>query len=534
MNMGPTRFSRRQVLQGGATGLAATAVAGTRFGASAKQQATPIASQGATAESVAAAIPQLEGIIQESMTSTGVPGVAVAVVFQDEVVHLGGYGVREAGKNEPVDADTVFQLASISKSISSTAVAAVVGDGVVSWDSRVSKLLPDFALSDHWVTGEVTIRDCFSHRTGLPAFAGDDLEDLGYDRDEILHRLRFLPSASSFRSAYAYTNFVLTAGAAAAAAAAETPWEDLIATRLYQPLGMTSTSSRFDDFMARSNRARGHVLVDGAYVAKYQREPQAQAPAGGVSSNVRDLAQWVRLLLGRGTIDGAEIVNAEALSEAHRPHMATSHPENPETSRTGFYGLGWNVSYDARGRVRLSHSGAFLQGAGTTVALLPAEQLGIVVLTNAQPIGLAEAISLSFIDLADTGRIAADYLDVVGGVIAAQLAPTYGTAVDYSTPPADAEPVLNLSVYTGVFANDYFGKATVEVEGEGLVLRLGPDQSPYPMRHFDCDVFTYQPVGENSFGESAVTFAIGPDDRAVCVLIENLDLNRLGTFSRVP
>lgn len=527
-------FSRRQVLQGGASGLAATAVAGVPFAASARRQATPSANQGVTAESVTAAIDKLEGIIQDAMASSGVPGLAVAVVFQDEVVHLAGYGVREAGTSDPIDADTVFQLASISKSISSTLVAAVAGDGDVTWDTHLVDLIPDFALFDPWATREVTIRDCFCHRTGLPGFAGDDLEDLGYDRDAILHRLRFLRPASSFRSTYAYTNFVLTAGAVAAAAATGKAWEDLIAARLYQPLGMTNTSSRFDDFMAATNRAHGHVLVDGAYVAKYQREPQAQAPAGGVSSSVRDLAQWMRLQLGNGTVDGTEVVDAEALGETHRPHMASSHPANPDSQRTGFYGLGLNVSFDSQGRVRLSHSGAFLQGAGTTVSLVPAEQLGIVVLTNAAPTGLAEGIALSFVDLADTGAVALDYIEAMGGVIGAQLAPTYGTAVDYAAPPADAAPALDLAAYAGTFTNTYFGEATVDAEDGGLVLRLGPEQTAYPVRHFDRDVFLYQPVGENAYGESAVIFAVGADGRAVSVVIENLDLNQQGTFTRVP
>jgi CubicO group peptidase (beta-lactamase class C family) len=526
------RFSRRQVLQGSATGLAATAVAGTHLGASARQQATPSATQGVTIESVTTAIAALEGVIQDAMASTGVPGIAVAVVFQDEVVHLAGYGVREVGKSDPIDPDTVFQLASISKSVSSTAMAALVGDGIVSWDTRLCDAMPGFALFDSWVTREVTIRDCFSHRTGLPAFAGDDLEDLGYERAEVLHRLRYLPPASSFRSTYAYTNFLLTAGAEAAASAAGETWEDLIAARLYEPLGMTSTSSRFDDFMARSNRAHGHVLLDGAYVAKYQRQPQAQAPAGGVSSTVRDLAQWVRLQLGNGTVDGTEIVAVEALNEAHRPHIASGHPANPATERTGFYGLGWNVGYDARGRVRFSHSGAFLQGAGTTVTLMPAEQLGIVVLTNAAPIGVAEGISLSFFDLVDTGAVNTDYITLMGNVMGPMLSAPYGTAVDYSTPPADAAPALDLSAYTGTYSNSYFGDATVEAEREGLVLRLGPEQTAYPARHFDRDVFLYQPVGENAFGESAVTFTVDADGQADSVLIENLNLNKLGTFLR--
>jgi CubicO group peptidase (beta-lactamase class C family) len=530
------RLTRRTALLGGTAALAAG------FGVSSRQQAGASAMQGATRESVTAAIGQLDAFIQNAMSSTGVPGLAAAVVFQDEVVHLAGYGLREVGKSDLVDADTVFQLASLSKPISSTAIAAVVGDGAVTWDSRISDLIPDFALFDPWVSREVTLRDMFSHRSGLPGFAGDDLADLGYDREAVLHRLRFLQPASSFRSTYAYTNFGMTAAAVAAATAAGTVWEDLTATRLYQPLGMTNTSSRFDDFMAATNRARSHALIDGSYVAKYQSQPDGESPAAGVSSTARDLAQWVRLQLGNGTVDGTEIVAAEALAETHRPHIAISRPENPVTARTGFYGLGWDVNVDNQGRVRLGHSGAFLQGVGTTVYLLPAEELGIVVLTNAAPIGLAEGIAHSFFDMVDTGTVTVDYIEIARKALAPLLAPTYGTAVDYTKRPADAAPAVALAAYAGVYTNDYFGEAEIDAGDDGLVLRLGPEQTSYPMRHFDRDVFLYLPVdgapshrlGESPYGESAVTFSVGADERAISVVIENLDLNRQGTFTRAP
>lgn len=540
--MGKRLFSRRRVLQTGATGIAAAAVAGTGINVSAKQQATPTVDQGATSESVTAAIGQLDAFIQNAMSSTGVPGLAVAVVFQDEVVHLAGYGVREVGKSDLVDADTVFQLASLSKPISSTAIAEVVGAGAVTWDSRICDLTPDFALFDPWASREVTLRDMFSHRSGLPGFAGDDLSDLGYDREAVLHRLRFLQPASSFRSTYAYANFGMTAAAVATATAAGTVWEELIATRLYQPLGMTNTSSRFDDFMAAANRARSHALVDGAFVARYQSQPDAESPAAGVSSTARDLAQWVRLQLGNGTVDGTEIVAAEALAETHRPHIAANRPENPEVARTGFYGLGWDVNYDTQGRVRLAHSGAFIQGVGTTVYLLPAEQLGIVVLTNGSPIGVVEGIAHSFFDMVDTGTVTVDYIEIARNALAPLLEAATGSEVDYTKPPTDAQPPLDLAAYAGVYANDYFGDALVDAEGDGLVLRLGPEQTAYPMRHFDRDLFLYQPIdgspshrlGESPYGESAATFLVGADERAISVVIENLDLNQQGTFTRAP
>ncbi|MGH2550326.1 MAG: serine hydrolase domain-containing protein, partial [Thermomicrobiales bacterium] len=165
------RFSRRQALGYGGAGVTASALASTRLtrGAAA-QEATPTASNdapGVTPDRVAAAIAQIDSFVTDLMEQTGVPGIALAVVYQDEVVHLAGYGEREIGTGKTVDADTVFQLASVSKCLASTTVAAVVGDGNADWDDKVVDLDPTFAMYDPWVTSQVTVRDLFSHRTGL-------------------------------------------------------------------------------------------------------------------------------------------------------------------------------------------------------------------------------------------------------------------------------------------------------------------------------------------------------------------------------
>src|SRR6058998_2288470 len=165
-----------------------------------------------TSEQVTRAIQELEKLAQKQIQENALPGLAIAVVFQDKAVYAKGFGVRDASAKNPVDADTVFQLASLSKPIGSTVVAELVGEGKITWDSKLSVLDPTFAMFDPWVTREITIRDMYAHRSGLPEHAGDLLEDLGFTRGEILYRLRYQPPQSSFRSAYAYTNFGMTEG----------------------------------------------------------------------------------------------------------------------------------------------------------------------------------------------------------------------------------------------------------------------------------------------------------------------------------
>ncbi len=458
--------------------------------------------------------------------------MAIGVVSRDEVVYLKGFGVREAGTDQAVDADTVFQLASVSKPIASTVVAALVGDGVVGWDDHIVDHDPTFQMYDPWVTREVTLRDMFAHRSGLPDHAGDLLEDLGYDRTEVLHRLRYQRPDTSFRSTYNYTNFGLTEAAVAAARAAGESWEDLSAERLYRPLGMTATSSRFADFEAAPNHALTHVQVDGRWEPRYVRDPDAQSPAGGVSSTVRDLAQWMRLQLAGGRIDGRQLVAADALAETHRPQIVSNPAKDPAVDHTGFYGLGWNVSYDDAGRVRWGHSGAFANGAATVVTLVPAEQLGIVVLTNAAPIGAAEVVALDFLDLALEGHLTRDWAAVVAPAFAALNASPYDRGIDFTRPPADARPALPAASYVGTYANELFGDAEVVADGDGLALRLGPGRTTFPLQHYDRDVFTYQPAGENAAGPSGVRFQIGPDQTATSVTIDNLDVDGQGTFTR--
>ena len=224
----------------------------------------------------------------------------------------------------------------------------------------------------------------FAHRSGLPGNAGNDLEAIGFDRTEILHRLRLVPPASSFRSAYAYSNFGITAGAVAAAAGAGFVWEEAADERLYEPLGMTSTSSRHSDFLTRPNRAALHIKVDGAWTPELTRDPDAQSPAGGVSSSARDLVKWLSLEVNNGKFDGRQLISEAALGATHEPVIM----RGPNADHRAAGVLRPRLERRLRpARRRFDHAGAFSRGARTLVSILPGEKLGIVVLSNAFPSG---------------------------------------------------------------------------------------------------------------------------------------------------
>ncbi|BCW73271.1 serine hydrolase [Arthrobacter sp. NicSoilB8] len=488
------------------------------------------------------AVAQLDGLVRGAMESTGVPGIAVAVVYRDQVVYSKGFGVRESGRPETVDADTVFQLASVSKPLASTVAAVAVGRKAISWTDPVISHTPGFALKDPFVTRNATAADLLSHQGGLRTGAGDLLEDLGFDQSYILSRLNQEP-LDSFRASYNYSNFGYTAGAQAVADAMNMAWADLAEEVLFKPLGMTSTSYRHADYQKASNRALIHVPAGNkTWVAKYSRDADAEAPAGGASSSVNDLARWIRLQLANGSFEGKEVVAPDALGVTHVPHAVSGPPSTP-AARTRFYGLGWNVSYDDHARLSLGHSGAFNLGAATAVSLLPGEQLGIVALTNGRPQGIPEAICAAFFDTAQNGAPTVDWFGFTAGVFQ-KIDESEKPKVDYSKAPAQPKAQRGNDFYVGRYANSYYGPLNVAVESGVLTFELGPAGSTtkFPLKHFDGDTFSFESIGENGNGLAGAIFAPAGDGApgapgsspgaASSVRLDFYDQTGLGTFTR--
>lgn len=484
-----------------------------------------------TPQQVQAAIKQLGILTHDTLKQTGVPGIAIVVVHQDQAIYKQGFGVREAGQPERINADTVFQVASVSKPIASTIMAALVGEGTIGWDDRVIDHDPGFRLFDPYVTRELRLRDFLCHRSGLPDHAGDLLEDIGYPREEILHRLRYQPPDSSFRSAYAYTNFGYSEACFAASMAVGETWEDLAQQKLFQPLGMKSSSYRFADYAASQNRALLHVRVGGKWTPKHTRQPDAQAPAGGASTTLNDLVPWLRLHLNAGQADGRQLIAASALAETRTPQFVTGFA--PDQGRISSYGLGWIVSVERGGRVFYKHSGEFALGVRSEVSLLPSENMAIAVLSNAAPTGIPEGLSESFFDLVLDGKLQRDWVAFANHMFDLQTEQDRAQLHDYCQPPAEPTPPLALSAYSGKYANDFFGPIEVVVRGDTLFLRLGPQPMEFPLRHWDRDTFLYQPTGEMAIGLSGVEFSIDPSGQAARVRIEDLNFNGQGDFTRV-
>lgn len=481
------------------------------------------------------AVGRLPDIVRDVMAKSHVPGIAVAVVHGGKTVFATGYGERVKGDaTRPVDEFTVFQVASVSKSISATVAAVAMTKSAqtgkaINWDDRVRTYLPGFVLGNDYVSTQATIGDFFAHRSGLPEAAGDNLEDLGFERRDIIQRLRLMP-LDAFRTSYHYANFGTTIGAEAVAAAMGERWEVLANRLLFQPLGMRSTSYLHKDFLAQPNHAVLHAFVGGEFKPLYDRNPDEQAPAGGVSSNVTELAKWLQLLLAGGKHGSETLMSPKEILPALTPQVVNGRGDALD-ARTGFYGYGFNVNVNANGRTSMGHSGAFLLGAGTTFQILPSADAGIVVLTNGAPVGAAEAIAARFMDIVQYGEETRDWYALAHQRMMGFFKPI-GDLVG-AVPPAHPKPARNLADYAGQYTNLYFEAATVEVERDHLVLVLGPRLMKFPLRHWDGDTFAMSPGGENApeGSVSSVKFS-GNEANPKVMTIDYLNAEGLGTLSR--
>ncbi|MFN2512234.1 MAG: serine hydrolase [Pyrinomonadaceae bacterium] len=425
-----------------------------------------------------------------------VPGFAIAIVKDDRVVFAKGYGVRELGKPPAVDEHTIFAIASNSKAFTAAALAILVDEGKVKWDDKVTKYLPSFELYDPYVTRELTIRDLLSHRSGLATFGGDLLwYESEYSRDEILRRVRLLKPTSSFRSRFGYQNILFLAAGEVVAKVSGKSWDEFVKERFFGPLAMKRTVTSHADLLNSSNVAIPHNEVDGKTRAIRYGKVDNIGPAGAIKSSVVDMAQWLRLQLGRGTYDGRKLFSATASREMWTPHTVFSgiseqaEKFNP-TRHFNLYGLGWILS-DYHGRLLVSHGGG-LDGMTSQVALMPEEKFGVVVLTNNES-PLSNILVNKVFDLF-LGVTARDWnSEFLARVKDGEAATKEANRKRELSRVPQTKLSLPLSAYAGTYSGEMFGDAKVTEEQGKLVLRFLP--SPYfvgDLDHWHFDTFRVQ------------------------------------------
>ena len=461
-----------------------------------------------------------------------VPGFAMAIVKDDKVVFAKGYGVRELGKQAPVDEKTLFAIASNSKAFTAAAIAILVDEGKLKWDDPVTKYLPDFQMYDPYATREMTIRDLLSHRSGLTTFGGDLLwYQTTYNRDEVLRRIRFLRPVSSFRSRYGYQNIMFLAAGLVVEKVTGKTWGKVIKERFFAPLGMTSSNASIKEFKSDGNIATPHNEKGGMVHPIQYDDIDNASPAAGINSCVADLAQWMRLQLGRGTYNGKEIFSKRQSWEMWQPNTVIPISEaasqfNP-TRHFNLYGLGWFLS-DYHGRKLVSHSGG-LDGMISQTILVPEENLGVVVLSNSEtslPSAMANKVVDTFLN-APKRDWSAELLERVNRGKAAE---TEEEKKIEASRIKDTKPSLSLDQYAGTYVSSMYGDAKISVENGKLVLRLLPSPSfiaDLDHWHYDTFRLTWRDSVQYPFPKGFVTFKLNAEGKPEEMMIHcpNPDFN---------
>ncbi|MCV7315278.1 serine hydrolase [Mycolicibacillus parakoreensis] len=479
------------------------------------------------------AVARLDDLAADLMDRSGIPGMAVAVVHGGNTVYANGFGVRNTGRDADdddnrVDADTVFQVASLSTPIGATVVAHQIGAESINWDTPVGSYLPWFAFSDPYVSEHATIADLYAQRTGLPQNAGDLLAELGYDRRQVLLRLKELP-LGAFRLSHRDTEFGVTVAAESVAVAAGKRWDELSDDVLYRPLGMESTSSRYADFTRRRDRALGHTRTDDGYRPSYHGDTDPKSAAVGVSSTVNDLGRWLAMLLADGDHDGTTLIPTDALTPALTAQTVNHGPQGSESpeARADLYGYGFHVATTSTARTTYGYEGGLASGSAAAFAALPSADVAIVVLTNAAPNGVPETLTAQFLDLVQYGELRHDWPRLYRERHAEKAEDTPGVQ-KARKPPRKAKPPAALRSYTGTYFNDYWGSATVTETRRGLELTLGPRRDTVVLHHWDGDTFTFTPKSD-TVPDGAVSKATFTPD---ALTLQYYDRDRLGIFFR--
>lgn len=462
----------------------------------------------------------LDAYIEQAVAEWDLPGLAIAVVKNDEVIYARGFGVTEIGGSEPVDEHTLFAIASTTKAFTAAALGVLVDEGKLNWDDPVQKYMPAFRVKDPFVSRELTVRDLLTHRTGL---AGHNNLWIAspFDRDEIIRRLRHLPQEKAFRSGYDYNNLMYIVAGELVEAVSGMTWDDFLKQRIFDPLKMTRSTTRSAVVDQRDNVTSSHTKVGGRLTPLYRRNYDALGGAGSIFSTVHDMAQWVRLHLGKGTFEGRRLLDPSTIEEMHEPQMVIAIDDDdrelfPDRNFAA-YGLGWRT-HDYAGRKVVQHTG-WVNYTRTQVGMIPSEGIGMVAFSNSTASSLHTALMYHIFDALlglpeqDWSRRFLEDSGESGG--GSRPAHVEGT-----------KPSLALARYAGEYADSLYGPATVALQDGGLVLHYS-DEYVADLEHWHYDTFraTWRPTG---FGSTFATFNL--DHRGE---VEEMELRGFETFSRL-
>ncbi|WP_020653586.1 serine hydrolase [Massilia niastensis] len=465
----------------------------------------------------------LEADVTRVMKAFDVPGIAIAVVKDGKVVVAQGFGVRKLGDPAPVDGKTIFEIASNSKAFTAAGLAMLVDQGKLEWDDPVIKHLPDFRMYDPYVTAEMTVRDLLTHRSGLGLGAGDLMwwPTTTFSTDEIIHNLRYIRPATSFRNSYAYDNLLyIVAGKIIAMKSGKT-WGETMREWILDPVGMKTTTTSLDELRNNPNVSAPHSRINGR-ISVVKPMPVANAiGAVGINTSAEDIARWMNVLLDGGKLgkgeDGKETrlwsdKQAREMWTAQTP-MAINQPKPPlAATKPNFYayGLGFQLR-DYQGKLVALHGGA-LQGFYSRVLLVPEAKVGIAIFTNAESGPSLNALQYRLLDQY-LGVAPTDWIGRIAEVDReTQAKEKERLKTESATRAAQSKPSLPLAAYEGEYKDPWYGSATIKRVGGKQVIAFSrtPDLTG-EIEHFQHDTFVVRWKERNFNADAYMTFSLDHD-----------------------
>jgi CubicO group peptidase (beta-lactamase class C family) len=460
----------------------------------------------------------LDTYVASSMKTFDVPGMAVAIVKDGKIIVAKGYGVRKLGEPTPVDEFTTFGIGSNTKAFTTAALATLVDEGKLSWDDPVYQRLPGFVMYDPYVSHEMTIRDLLTHRSGMGLGEGDLLfwPHSTYTREEVIYKLRFMKPSSSFRSHYAYDNLLYMTAGQIIPAVTGVSWDDYIRQRIFTPLGMNHSNVSNAAIKPDDNVAFPHSRMDDKLQVIHFEVLDNAGPAGAINSCAADMAKWVQLQLNRGkfTDRDGRLFGEERSREMWSPQtiLPVGDPPAPLAGlKANFadYALGWGLR-DYHGRKLVGHTGG-VAGFVSRVMLVPEENLGVVVLTNAEEDGAFDSVLYHVLDyyfhLPPT-----DWISAYKAVEEKQEKDAAESMKKAETArAADSKPSLPVEKYAGVYNDAWYGPITIRIDGGHLVITF--DHTPSmigDLQHWQHDTFKAH-WRDRTIEDAFVTFALNPD-----------------------
>ena len=472
--------------------------------------------------------------VESARTQVGVPGMAIAIVEGEQVTFARGFGDKALGKNDPVDADTIFPTGSTGKALTVAALAILVDEGKIGWDDRVIDRLPGFQMYDPWVTREMTIRDLLVHRSGLGLGEGDLLfvPRTNLTRAESVRRLRYLKPATSFRSGYAYDNVLyMVAGQLIEAVTGET-WEQFVAAHVLKPAGMLHSTADGEARFATPNRAQPHARMNGGLrgagtqelLDEHDELGRTAAPAGGLAVSANDMSRWLMIQLHAGELPGhaGRLFSEAAHRQMWQPVVLQPVGALPESLRAtqpmfSTYALGWDVT-DYRGEKLVWHGGAVF-GFLTAVVLLPDKHVGFSIEINSEDGELIRGLMYELLD----HYLGLPYTDWVTRYRAEKqrrVTEALNALKSATAQPAAVGPSLPLAHYVGTFTDPWYGNIEVGLAGDKL--RIDFKSTPRmagALEHWQYDTFVTR-FDDKSIEPAYVTFGLDADGKVNVVTMK--------------